>query len=89
MSVVKFWGHHRHRCKCGTPDGPAVPGCQFCDGGLFACTVCGGCEGGLPTHCPGYMMTEAQEMCVYRDQIDYDGRQGWIDVASGNQLTGE
>jgi hypothetical protein len=27
--------------------------CQFCDGGLFACTVCDGAEGSLPTDCPG------------------------------------
>jgi len=53
-------------------------GCQFCDGGLFACTICRGMEGSLPTDCPGVKMTQEQQDQVYAGQIDYREERGWV-----------
>jgi hypothetical protein len=47
-------GHTAVECNCDEPY------CQFCQGGLFACSVCGGLEGSVPTHCPGDAMTYKQ-----------------------------
>jgi hypothetical protein len=46
-----FLEHVEYKCsdKC--------EGCQFCLGGLFACTVCGGCEGSLLEECPGHRLS--------------------------------
>jgi hypothetical protein len=51
--------------------------CQFCDGGLFACTVCDGAEGSLPTDCPGTKMTTEQSDAVYAGDLDYREGRGW------------
>lgn len=58
--------HVRVDCKCGRT------GCMFCDGGLFACSVCGLIEGSLTTQCPGVES--------YRDHGDavYEGREDFI-----------
>lgn len=45
--------------------------CQFCDGGLGACTTCGGFEGSLPTHCPGADMGRFTEEKVYVTDLDF------------------
>lgn len=51
------------------------PGCVFCDGGLFACTVCGSAEGATTTHCPGARMTAEQTEAVYAGTLDFrDGQ---------------
>jgi hypothetical protein len=56
---------------------PECNGCMFCDGGLWACTVCGGLEGGMPSTCPGKAMTGEQNKAVYAGQLDYrDGQ--WV-----------
>jgi hypothetical protein len=55
-----------------------MPGCQFCDGGLFSCTACNGFEGTLPTDCPGVYMTEEQADAVYDGKLDYREERGWI-----------
>jgi hypothetical protein len=47
-------GHIWYECKCHRV------GCQFCDGGLGLCTVCGGFEGSLLPKCPGIRLTEEQ-----------------------------
>lgn len=39
--------------------------------GLCLCTVCGGIEGALPSHCPGTKMTHEQLDAVYRNQINF------------------
>lgn len=45
--------------------------CQFCDGGLWACSVCGSFEGATTTHCPGtWMYTEYGDR-VYAGEIDF------------------
>jgi hypothetical protein len=43
--------------------------CQFCEGGLFACDVCGGFEGAATTDCPGRTVHLADE--VYAGRLDY------------------
>jgi hypothetical protein len=54
---------------------------MFCDGGLFACEVCGSFEGATTTFCPGRRMTKAEEDGVYAGNLDYrDGQ--WIDGPS-------
>lgn len=52
--------HTRYICHC-SGERP----CQFCDGGLFACTVCGGFEGTLTTDCCGRKLTEDEERRIY------------------------
>lgn len=66
--------HIRYECKGGHDHG----GCQFCEGGLFACTVCRGFEGSLPTDCPGVVMTEELQNVVYAGNADYRDGCGWI-----------
>lgn len=39
--------------------------CQWCDGGLFACIICGGAEGSLTTECCGRQLTEQEERRIY------------------------
>ena len=66
------------------------PGCQFCDGGLFACTVCKGMEGSTPTHCPGVPMTEQQSDDVYAGKLDYrDDRGGWCEPDGTGRSMGD
>lgn len=56
------------------------PGCMFCDGGLFSCSVCGSFEGATTTHCPGQEMYREYGDRVYAGQIDYrDG--AWVEGA--------
>jgi hypothetical protein len=75
--------HIRYECSGGHD----YLGCQFCDGGLFACTVCGGFEGSLPTDCPGFKMTEEQEHRVYRGLLDYrDGREWGCPDGTGKSM---
>lgn len=45
--------------------------CMFCDGGLFACTVCGAFEGATPDDCPGRLMTADESDAVYAGQLNY------------------
>jgi hypothetical protein len=64
--------HVKYKHSCNSPF------CQFCDGGLFACVVCGGFEGSLPTDCPGEKMGEAREEEVYAGAIDFREGKGWV-----------
>jgi hypothetical protein len=64
--------HTRYECKCNHPY------CQFCEGSLFDCTVCGGFEGSLPTDCPGMRMTDEERDQVYAGHIDYREDRGWV-----------
>lgn len=58
-------------------------GCQFCMGGLFACTRCDGFEGSLPSECPGVKMNAAQQHAVYAGELDF--RAGaWVNAPSGS-----
>lgn len=52
-------------------------GCQFCDGGLGSCTVCGGFEGSLTTICPGVALTAEQLEAVYANKIDFGRGFAW------------
>jgi hypothetical protein len=64
--------HVQYICKC--TDNPY---CMFCEGGLYACTVCGGFEGSLPTDCPGYWMGEDLADAVYAGVVDYRAGRSW------------
>jgi len=61
-------GHEYYVC----PDDCDNPRCKFCRGGLAACTVCGGAEGSLPSHCPGRKMTSEEQELVYTARLDFD-----------------
>lgn len=56
-------------------------GCMFCEGGLFACEVCGSFEGATTTFCPGQPMTKAEADAVYTGDLDYRDDQ-WVDGPS-------
>lgn len=48
--------------------------CNYCDGGLALCTVCGGAEGSMPSECPGRSMTHREQELVFSGVTDfYDG----------------
>lgn len=52
--------------------------CQFCEGGLFACTVCGGFEGTLTTDCCGRKLTSEEKDRIYH-AANLDFRDGeWV-----------
>lgn len=57
--------HDYHKCKCGRT------GCMFCDGGLAACTTCGGFEGSLLRFCPGFKLSREALDAVYSGNV-YD-----------------
>lgn len=68
-------GHVAYECRCDRTT------CMFCDGGLFACEVCGSFEGATTTFCPGRPMTKDEEDAVYSGDLDYrDGQ--WINAPS-------
>lgn len=52
-------------------------GCQFCQGGLFACACCDSYEGATTTDCPGAPMTEGQRDAVYAGSLDFEGGE-WV-----------
>ena len=62
--------------ECGVPC-PRPGTCMFCDGGLAACSRCGGLEGGLPTECPGAFMSEEIQNAVYAGGLDFQGG-AWV-----------
>jgi len=45
--------------------------CQYCDGGLALCTVCGCGEGELPTDCPGFKLSGTTRSLIYGGKLDY------------------
>ncbi|QFG08908.1 hypothetical protein PBI_MALAGASYROSE_60 [Mycobacterium phage MalagasyRose] len=55
--------------------------CMFCDGGLFACTVCGSFEGATTTQCPGRQLTAQESDDVYANKLDYRGGR-WVAQSS-------
>lgn len=64
-------GHVPYECHCDRTH------CMFCDGGLFACDVCGSFEGATTTFCPGRAMTKDEADAVYAGDLDYrDGQ--WV-----------
>lgn len=55
--------------------------CMFCDGGLWACSVCDSFEGATTTECPGERMSPETATDVYNGRLDYiDGE--WKPQAS-------
>ena len=74
--MAELGGHQQYVCP-----GYHDTFCMFCDGGLFACTVCGSFEGACTTECPGRRMTETEADAVYDGTLDYrDG--AWRGVPS-------
>ena len=70
-NVVRFPGHRLYRC------GPECRGCWCCEGGLALCTVCGGAEDSLPTHCPGARMDSVMEASVQMGVADFRDGEWW------------
>lgn len=66
--------HVRYVCRCNQF------GCQFCEGGLFACSVCDGYEGQLTTECSGKKQTQWTLDEVYAAKRDF---------INGEWITGE
>lgn len=62
--------HVEYVCTSAHTDGSDVY-CQFCEGGLFACSVCNAFEGATPSECPGVRMTADQSDAVYAGKLDY------------------
>lgn len=57
--------HTLYECTC------RQHGCQYCEGGLASCTVCGGAEGTLSTHCPGVKLNEYIHEEIYHGGLDF------------------
>lgn len=52
--------------------------CQYCDGGLASCIVCGAFEGELLTHCPGYKLNqETLDACYSGNVHDFTRLRSW------------
>ena len=64
--------HVDYECPPGYHDNEEYGGhCMFCDGGLFACTVCSSFEGATTTQCPGRKLTAQERDDVYAGRLDY------------------
>lgn len=75
--------HTWYKCTCGSV------GCMFCDGGLSACTVCGGLEGTLTTDCCGHRLTTQEEHEIY-DLGILDFRNGqWVNKPNYTRFDGD
>lgn len=68
--VIRFTGHKRHNCDTSDRKHTDWPDtCPACI--LYLCVTCGGAEGSLPTHCPGYRISfEGQEL-IMAGQLDF------------------
>lgn len=75
--VDKLLGHKYETHAPGTCPSDGAH-CNICDGGLAACTVCGGAEGTLTKHCPGAQITALQSERIYAGTLDYVGGK-WVD----------
>jgi hypothetical protein len=42
------------------------------------CENCGGIAGTLPTDCPGEIMDDTVEACIYEGTLDFRRREGWV-----------
>ncbi len=54
-----------------------LPDCNFCEGGLFLCTVCDCAEGSLATECPGHRVSMAQQDLIMTGELDYEEGRWW------------
>lgn len=67
---------HLYRTDCGGDCGGT---CMVCCCGY--CVKCMGYEGGLPTECPGRILTFDESDAIYQGRLDF--REGqWTDVGS-------
>lgn len=74
---AKANGHTTYVC----PGGHEGAHCQFCDGGLFACSVCDSFEGATTSACPGRKMSGEEIDAVYQGRLDFQHGQ-WIQAPS-------
>lgn len=44
---------------------------MFCEGGLFACSVCDAFEGATPDECPGERMSYEDSQKIYEGQLNF------------------
>jgi hypothetical protein len=72
-TVLSFPGHKWAHCT-----NVECYGCYLCQGGLSQCTVCGGAEGALTTDCPGEMSDWMVIEEVYKGNVDFIRREGWV-----------
>jgi hypothetical protein len=71
--------HTEYKCKqpCTTLH------CNYCEGGLFFCTVCKCAEGTLASECPGEKVDSDKEELIYDGKLDYRGGK-WVEKPSGS-----
>lgn len=79
--ILRWPRHKWYHC------GDDCEGCLFCEGGIAACTRCGGGEASLPTDCPGSKMGFVIESAITCGMLDYRRRVGWICTTSGAPVT--
>lgn len=53
--------------------------CEFCIEGVEACSVCGGSENTLTTHCPQELLLPQTELDIMSARIDYNTGK-WIEL---------
>jgi len=71
--------HVRKVCNCNRDH------CNYCEGGLFTCSVCGASEGELTSECPGRQMTDEELQSAYAGRLDfYKGHK--IEAESASKL---
>lgn len=64
--------HTRYECGDECPRTRDVPQhCQFCDGGLFSCTMCHCGEGTLATECPDVEVSPDDQELIMHSFLDY------------------
>jgi hypothetical protein len=72
-------GHVQYVCSDEKKQSDSHNYCQFCEGGLFACTRCGSFEGATTTHCPGERMSYEVADAVYAGHKDFRNGEWVID----------
>ncbi len=64
--------HIKAECDCGEA------GCCFCDGGLFACSICNGLEGSLTRDCSAFPISADQADAIYTGKLDFFDGKWWV-----------
>jgi hypothetical protein len=78
-SVMQFNKHKAGREHIWDEGTPECEGCQFCNGGLQSCTVCGGAEGSLTADCIGFRLPiVVLDELVFNGPWDYLEADGWV-----------
>lgn len=82
--IILPGGHVAYQCTTKhNADDTYTGNCQFCDGGLSACAICGAFEGAWTTDCAGIQVLATVWNLVYEGSRDYrKGKGGWVDAGS-------